>query len=65
MNPATILSAANAALALVEAALPAIQSAVQSGQISVGDQQVLLNTYNSLVAKANGQFSGPEWQIGS
>lgn len=63
MDPITIIAAANGGIQLVEALLPLIQQLAQKGDISVDQQAQLLARYNSLKAKADGQFSGPEWQI--
>jgi hypothetical protein len=63
MDPITILALINGSINLIETALPAIQQAVNNGQISVEQQAQLLARYNSLKAKADGQFSGPEWAV--
>jgi hypothetical protein len=63
MDPITILALVNGSISLIETALPAIQQAVQKGDITPTQQSELLARYNSLKAKADGQFQGPEWQI--
>lgn len=55
--------AINAALTLIEELLPQAEALVQSGQITPAQQQTMLDKYNSLKAKADGQFSGSAWQI--
>lgn len=57
------IAAISAALSLVEAGLPLIEGFVQSGQMTVEQQAALLAKYNSLKIAADGQFSGPAWQI--
>lgn len=63
MDPITILAAANAGIALVEQLIPIIAQLKGSGLITVEQQQILLAKYNSLKDKADGQFSGPEWDV--
>jgi hypothetical protein len=63
MDPLTTLNAVNAGLALVDALLPELQKLQLNGQISVEQQQDMLSRYNSLKARADGQFKGREWQI--
>lgn len=64
MNPLLVINGVNAALALVEALLPTLQELKLAGQISAEQQQSVLDRYNSLKNRAEGQFSGPEWRIG-
>jgi hypothetical protein len=61
MDPITILSLANGALTVVEALIPKIAELFQKGEITAAQQQEVLAKYQSLKAKADGQFSGPEW----
>lgn len=63
MDPITILSLLSGSLSLAEQLIPLVNDAVQKGQISVEDQAAVLAKYNSLKAKADGQFSGPAWQV--
>jgi hypothetical protein len=63
MDPLTTISAVNAGLALVEALLPEITRLRLKGEITVEEQREVLRRYNSLKARADGQFKGPEWQI--
>lgn len=63
MDPLTILNAVNAGLALVDALLPELQKLQLKGEITVEQQEQVLARYHSLRARADGQFSGPEWQI--
>ena len=64
MDPLTILNAVNAGLALVDALLPELQKLQLKGEISVEQQQAVLDRYSRLKARADGQFSGPEWDLG-
>jgi len=50
-------------LALVESLLPLLDIFKASGEITAEQQQELLDKYNSLKNKADGQFAGPEWQV--
>jgi hypothetical protein len=61
MNTVVIL---NAALTLVEELLPKLSELKANGEISAEQQAALLAKYNSLKARADGQFAGPEWQVG-
>lgn len=61
MDPLTILAAISASIDLTEKLLPLVGQLQSSGQITVAQQQAVLDAYNSLKAKADGQFSGPEW----
>ena len=63
MNALGIIAAINAGLALVESLLPLLDIFKASGEITAEQQQELLNKYNSLKNKADGQFAGPEWQV--
>ena len=58
-----LLAAVNAALDLVRVALPVIEQLRLAGVISVEQQREVRKNYQSLVTRADGQFSGPEWQI--
>ncbi len=63
MDPITIIAAANAAMSLMEALVPQIRNLVSRGEITVEQQQELLKKYNSLKTQADGQFTGPEWEV--
>lgn len=63
MDPLTILAVINGSLALTESLLPVLDQLVKSGQITAEQQAVILAKYNSLKARADGQFSGPQWAI--
>lgn len=54
---------ANAALSLLEQLIPVIAEKVKRGDVPADKQQELLTRYQSLKARADGQFSGPEWEI--
>ena len=63
MNPIAILAATNAALSLAEQLLPLIDQLSAKGEVSAEQQAELLAKYNSLKTQADGQFSGPAWQV--
>ena len=65
MAPLIVFNAINAGLALVEAMLPVLQKLQLSGEISVEQQKAVRAKYLSLRARADGQFSGPEWMPSS
>ena len=62
MNNAT-LNAVNAALALVDALMPALKDAFQRGEISAEQQAATRAKYESLRDKLDGQFAGDHWKI--
>jgi hypothetical protein len=62
MDPITTIAAVNAAITLAETLIPRVQELFRKGEITAEQQQEVLRRYNSLKAKADGQFSGPEWQ---
>ena len=53
----------NAALTLIEELLPKLNHLKAAGEITAAQQAELLAKYESLKTRADGQFSGPEWQI--
>jgi outer membrane protein TolC len=64
MDPITIITLANAALALVEQAVPQIQALANKGEITADQQASTLAAYQSLKATVEaGPFAGPEWQV--
>jgi hypothetical protein len=62
MDPLTIIAMTNAALGLVEALMPAVSALFKNGQISVEEQQKLLDRYNAIKATVDAGFEGPEWK---
>lgn len=62
MDPITIITMVSAALSFAKEAIPQIQEWVNNGEISKEDQEKLLAEYKSLKDRANGEFSGPEWE---
>ena len=62
MDPATIISLATVAIDLVEKLLPAIEQLRAKGEITPEQQQELMDRYQSLKARADGQFSGAHWK---
>ena len=63
MNPVAILAATNAALSLAEQLLPLIAALAAKGEVTPAQQAELLTKYNSLKTQADGQFTGPAWQL--
>lgn len=63
MNPVAILAATNAALSLAEKLLPLIDQLAAKGEVTPEQQAELLARYNSLKTQADGQFTGPAWQL--
>lgn len=59
----TYLQAALAAMTLIEELLPIIGDRVKSGTVTAAAQAELLNKFESLKARANGEFEGPHWKI--
>lgn len=62
MDPVTIIGLTNAALTLIEQALPQIQALANKGEITPAQQQAVLDRYNAFKASGDAAFSGPEWQ---
>jgi|GEM_PF-2748735 len=63
MDPLTAIAALNASITLTQTLLPVIAQMKNDGQITAEQQAELLAKYNSLRAQADGQFSGPQWQV--
>jgi hypothetical protein len=63
MDPLTILTVVNGSIKLVEQLLPVINGMASRGEISAEQQAELRAKYESLKAKADGQFQGDHWQI--
>jgi len=63
MDPVTAISLATAGMSLIEQLIPIINDMRLSGQITAEQQRQVLDRYQSLKARADGQFSGPEWAI--
>ena len=57
------LAAIVAAIGLIETLLPIIQQRVKNGTITPEEQQKVLDDYKRLKTKADGVFTGPEWEI--
>ena len=62
MEPLTLIAAISAALALAKELIPQLGNLVSSGEITKEQQQKLLDEYNSLKERADGQFQGEEWE---
>lgn len=63
MDPLTILAAVSASVKLAKELLPELDRLVQSGDITPEQQAAARSEYESLKSQADGQFSGPHWQI--
>lgn len=62
MNPLAILAIVEAALTIIEKAVPAIQSGVKDGEISIEAQNALDLRIQAL--RPGGKaFSDPAWQV--
>lgn len=60
-EPVTLIAAISAGIALLKELIPQLQDLVSRGDISAEDQQKLMDEYESLKKRADGQFTGPEW----
>jgi hypothetical protein len=60
MENATLI-AIQAALKLVDALLPTLTELVRKGELTVEQQAAVRAQYESLKAKADGQFTGTHW----
>jgi hypothetical protein len=49
-------------LKLVDALLPTLTELVRKGEVTVEQQAAVRAQYESLKAKADGQFSGAHWE---
>lgn len=63
MDPLTVLAAVNAGLKLAKTLLPEVDRMFQAGLITAEQQAEAHDNYQSLKTLADGQFSGPHWQI--
>jgi len=63
MDPISILAAISASIDIAEKLLPLVSQLKADGQITADQQADILARFESLKAKADGQFSGPEWQV--
>jgi len=63
MDPATIIALLNGALSLSNQLIPVVAQYRAEGKMSPEDQAKLMATYNSLRTQADGQFTGPAWQL--
>lgn len=63
MNPAIILPLASAGISLLEQLIPQISALVKRGEITPEQQADIKRRFESLRAKAGGEFSGPEWTV--
>lgn len=61
MDPVTGIALLTALLAGAKELIPQIKDWVESGDVTPEEQQKLMAEYESLKKKADGQFSGPEW----
>ena len=63
METTAILAAVNAALDITTRLLPLIDQLAAKGEVTPEQQAELLARYNSLKTQADGQFTGPAWQV--
>jgi hypothetical protein len=63
MDPITIIALADAALALIQKAVPAIRDAFAGGEIPVEQQAAVRAKYDALRAAGGDAFSGPEYEL--
>lgn len=63
VNAVPILGAVNAAIGFLRAAIPVLGQLRLAGAVTVEQQMVVRKNYESLVAHADGQFKGPEWEL--
>jgi hypothetical protein len=63
METTAILAAVNAALDITTQLLPLINQLAAKGEVTPEQQAELLARYNSLKTQADGQFTGPAWQV--
>lgn len=61
MTAVAILAIADAAMAILEKAIPAIQAMFKKGEIPPEEQQRIRDRYNAI--KSGAAFEGPEWQL--
>lgn len=62
MNPALIIAAVDAGLALLEKFWPELEKAVSKGEISVDEQTARAQRVKELRPGGSG-FTGPEWAV--
>lgn len=60
METTAIIAAVDAAITIIEKLAPSLKAAFSKGEISVEDQQVLMDRLNKLRGKT--AFTGPEWE---
>lgn len=63
MNPLTVIAVINGSLKLAEDLIPVLHGMVARGEVTVAEQLAVREKYESLKAKADGQFQGDHWQI--
>lgn len=51
------------ALQLAKLAVPVLQDAFKSGEVTIERQKEVLDAYNALSDDLDAAFSGPEWKI--
>lgn len=51
------------ALQLAKLAVPVLQDAFKSGDVTIEQQKEVLDAYNALSDDLDAAFSGPEWKI--
>ena len=62
MTGPALIALINAALAVLKITIPQLKDFVSRGEVSVDDQKKVKDEYESLKARADGQFTGPQWE---
>lgn len=64
MDPLTAIALANAAIQVLQVLIPEIEKLANKGQVSVEQQQAVMDKYNTLRAQIiAGGFKGPEFEM--
>ena len=63
MDPTTVIALLNGALSLSHQLIPIVAQFRAEGKMSPEEQARLMAAYNSLRTQADGQFTGPAWQL--
>jgi hypothetical protein len=63
MDPITVIALADAAIAFLNKAIPAIRDAFEGGEIPADKQAEVRRKYEALRAAGGAAFSGPEYEL--
>ncbi len=63
MNSVAILAALNGAIEITTTLIPVVDQLKRDGLVTEEQQAAILAKYNSLKKQADGQFSGPQWEL--